>query len=393
MSRKNKPPDIDKKCEMCEEDIRKGSAKVNCKNPDCDIILHQKCFLAAAKAIKMDSCDWICKNCCDDTSTSTVIHNDGDVVKELEVMKNEVRQLSQMVNELTASNKLLLEKIAHSASPTTSDTVKEVPLTYSQAVKKEGVKKSTSVLIIRSKDEKESNFDVMKNIKGKINPATDKIGVNYTKLIKNGMLVNCTDDDSLQKLKGAVASKFERKYEILTPKPLRPRLIIPDVDKSVQSKEEFIQHIEQGNPILSASDIKVVSMLKLKFSVSFIIEVDPDVRKHILSRGYLFVAWQKCTIRDYVSVTRCFNCCRYGHVRKDCKEKPVCSRCSGEHSFRECNSNTKKCINCAKFNSFINKKTGSKNYNTVCTDHAASDTKCPCFIKRCEQLKSRIDYG
>nr|CAI5826215.1 unnamed protein product [Callosobruchus analis] len=71
------------------------------------------------------------------------------------------------------------------------------------------------------------------------------------------MLVNCTDDDSLQKLKGAVASKFERKYEILTPKPLRPRLIIPDVDKSVQSKEEFIQHIEQGNPILSASDIKV----------------------------------------------------------------------------------------------------------------------------------------
>nr|CAI5860220.1 unnamed protein product [Callosobruchus analis] len=303
MSRKNKPPDIDKKCEMCEEDIRKGSAKVNCKNPDCDIILHQKCFLAAAKAIKMDSCDWICKNCCDDTSTSTVIHNDDDVVKELEVMKNEVRQLSQMVNELTASNKLLLEKIAHSASPTTSDTVIEVPLTYSQAVKKEDVKKSTYVLII---------------------------------------------------------SKFERKYEILTPKPLRPRLIIPDVDKSVQSKEEFIQHIEQGNPILSASDIKVVSMLKLKFSVSFIIEVDPDVRKHILSRGYLFVSWQKCTVRDYVSVTRCFNCCRYGHIRKDCKEKPVCSQCCGEHSFRECNSNTKKCINCAKFNSFINKKTGSK---------------------------------
>nr|CAI5828838.1 unnamed protein product [Callosobruchus analis] len=154
---------------------------------------------------------------------------------------------------------MLLEKIAHSASPTTSDTVKEVPLTYSQAVKKENVKKSTSVLIIRSKDEKESNFDVMKNIKGKINPATDKIGVNYTKLIKNGMLVNCTDDDSLQKLKGAVASKFERKYEILTPKPLRPRLIIPDVDKSVQSKEEFMQHIEQGNPILSASDIKVTN--------------------------------------------------------------------------------------------------------------------------------------
>nr|CAI5830632.1 unnamed protein product [Callosobruchus analis] len=262
---------------MCEKDIRKGSAKVNCKNPDCDIILHQKCFLAAAKAIKMDSCDWICKNCCDDSSTSTVIHNDDDVVKELEVMKNDVRQLSQMVNELTASNKLLLEKITHSTSPTTSDTVKEVPLTYSQSVKKEDVKKSTSVLNIRSKDEKESNFDVMKNIKGKINPATDKIGVNYTKLIKYGMLVNCTDDDSLQKLKGAVASIFERKYEILTPKPLRPRLIIPDVDKSVQSKEEFIQHIEQGNSILSASDIKVVSMLKLIFSVSFIIEVDPDV--------------------------------------------------------------------------------------------------------------------
>nr|CAI5826577.1 unnamed protein product [Callosobruchus analis] len=73
------------------------------------------------------------------------------------------------------------------------------------------------------------------------------------------MLVNCTDNDSLQKLKGAVASKFEIKYEILTPKPLRPRSVIPDVDKSGQSKEKFIQHIEQGNSVLSASDIKIVS--------------------------------------------------------------------------------------------------------------------------------------
>nr|CAI5842939.1 unnamed protein product [Callosobruchus analis] len=232
----------------------------------------------------------------------------------------------------------------------------------------------------------------MKKIKRKIYPATDEIGVSYTKVTKNGILFNCTDDDSLQKLKGAFVSKFERKYEL--PKPLRPRLIIPDVDKvSVQSEEEFIEHIAQGNSVLSASDIKVVSKLKLRFSVSFIIEVDPDVRKHILSRGYLFMSWQKCTVGDYVSVTRCSNCCRYGDIRKNCKEKYVCSRCSGEHSFRECNSNIKKCVNCVKFNSFINKKTGSKNYNTVCTDHAASDTKCPSFIKRCEQLKSRIAYG
>ncbi|VEN44382.1 unnamed protein product [Callosobruchus maculatus] len=245
MSRK-KPPDIEKKCEICEEDIRKGSAKVNCKNPECEIVLHQKCFLAAAKAIKIDSCDWMCKNCCDDSTTSTVIHNDDDVVKELEFMKNEVRLLSQMVNDLAVSNKLLLEKMDQFTNPATSEPVKEVPLTYSQAVKKEDMKKSTAVLIVRSKDEKETNVDVMNNIKGKINPTADKIGVNYTKLIKNGILVNCVDDDSLQKLKGAVTNNFEKKYEILTPKPLRPRLVIPDVEKSVQTKDDFLEYLVQG---------------------------------------------------------------------------------------------------------------------------------------------------
>nr|CAI5830544.1 unnamed protein product [Callosobruchus analis] len=54
MSGKNKAPDIERKCEVCDVDIRKGSCKVKCCNASCDVTLHQKCFSTIGKVVKLD---------------------------------------------------------------------------------------------------------------------------------------------------------------------------------------------------------------------------------------------------------------------------------------------------------------------------------------------------
>nr|CAI5830543.1 unnamed protein product [Callosobruchus analis] len=93
------------------------------------------------------------------------------------------------------------------------------------------------------------------------------------------MLISCSNDESLEKLKSAVEAKFSNKYRIATPKPFKPRLLISDVERSIENKNDFMESLVQNNTFLEDCDLKVISVVKLKSSLNVIIEVDPDVRK------------------------------------------------------------------------------------------------------------------
>nr|CAI5844043.1 unnamed protein product [Callosobruchus analis] len=270
MSTKNKPPDIgDKKCEICDDFIRKGSARVKCNGQDCSVALHQKCFLAIAKIIKIDRDEWQCKGCIDESSSQA----GGEAIcQELAMMKEEVRLLKEMLAEVRLSNKLLierLEKLPQVDNHTLNE--KNSSLSYSKILSNIPRKQSTSVLIIKSKNGKDDNIDVMNTIKSNINPSSENIMIERTKLVKNGMLVTCCDD-----------KQFSNKFDSFVPKRFKPRLLVSDVDKSVESKEKFLNMLMQNNQYLSDKDIKVVSMIKLKFSLNVILEVEPEFTVGVL---------------------------------------------------------------------------------------------------------------
>jgi hypothetical protein len=60
---------------------------------------------------------------------------------------------------------------------------------------------------------------------------------------------------------------------------------------------------------------------------------------------------------------RCFNCCRFGHTAKICKQKATCSKCSGlNHQHNNCQKDALKCVNCGG-------------------QHASFDKNCPKYIE------------
>lgn len=76
---------------------------------------------------------------------------------------------------------------------------------------------------------------------------------------------------------------------------------------------------------------------------------------------------------DY-GILRCLNCCKFGPLSKECKEKTTCPRCGKNHELKNCTSKTNKCINCVS----SNKKYGLK----LNTDHVVWDV-----YKRFERIQ------
>lgn len=229
----------------------------------------------------------------------------------------------------------------------------------------------------------------MNEIKNNVNPRNLNISVNNTKPIKGGMLINCDDMVSLNKLKSAVTEKFGNKFSVSESRKFNPRLLIKNVNMTITNNENTLSEI-CGNTIfenLEHVNIKIIANIVQKFTQNIVIEVSPSVRNLIISKGYLFIGWEKYYVEDYVRVLRCYRCQRYGHTKKDCQDSnPVCCPlCTENHELKECVATTKKCNNCVLYN--------KRNKSELPTDHACTDVRCPVYINQLNLLKSRINYG
>lgn len=62
----------------------------------------------------------------------------------------------------------------------------------------------------------------------------------------------------------------------------------------------------------------------------------------------VFAFYSSLPVDQYVYPTiQCFNCCRFGHTRLQCRSKPRCFKCGGEHDGTSCSSESFSCINCS----------------------------------------------
>ena len=55
-----------------------------------------------------------------------------------------------------------------------------------------------------------------------------------------------------------------------------------------------------------------------------VMEVDPTTRAKLLMNK-VKVGWLICYVGDYINITRCYNCCKYGHKAKEGKRHAHCA--------------------------------------------------------------------
>lgn len=218
-----------------------------------------------------------------------------------------------------------------------------------------------------------------------VDPRVNKIGIlSVRKTRDNGLIVETATTRDLE-----VFAKSEdlRKAELKASLDCRnnPRVIVRRVPKET-SQDEVRECLREQN--LTVSEKTSVSVCyragkRDGDGVNWVVEVDAESRRQLLSRGRVFIGWNSCPVDDYVESSRCYKCQRHGHISRFCVGKEACSHCAKEgHTYEQCPAKEEppKCVNCSR------SRRGD-------AGHGSNSKVCPFYKASIEWRVARINYG
>jgi len=282
------------------------------------------------------------------------------------------------------------------ASPTTSK-----PASFAEVTKqsisvippvsgvKGPIKQAPKQVIVRHA-EKESE-EITATLKRLVKPT--EINVRRLVKIRNGVIVEADNEESVENLmKQEVLVNAGLKVERPTKK--KPIIKVFDVSSDLTDegiKEQvYVKNMRESQ--ITEDEFKQEFEVRRKYKdvrsggkkSNIIVECSSRVRNYLRERERIFIEWESCKVQDYVDVTRCYKCQRYGHVAKYCSSQSSCSHCAGEHDYKECPDKEKNekvsCGNC--------KRDKRERY-----DHSVGSKKCPAYEIAVKRLNEKIDYG
>jgi hypothetical protein len=201
--------------------------------------------------------------------------------------------------------------------------------------------------------------------------------------------------DSILKLGDSQVLK-ELKLKAVPIRKMWPKMQVMDVPANV-TQEQLLEELSGQNLPDSVPDHFVRKIFKHgrrpsensqlrapNESVNYVIEVHPAARRHFLQTGRIYTSWRSHQIRDFITVTRCYNCQRYGHIAKNCNSPQACGFCSSsDHEASKCpnrdNPSNHRCVNC--------QRSGAKD-----TAHHTASNMCPIYIHRLQDIINSTTY-
>lgn len=135
------------------------------------------------------------------------------------------------------------------------------------------------------------------------------------------------------------------------------------------SEEDLLEQLESSVPIIGVKRFlrKTVSgtVPTQTVLITFLGSTQPD---HVTFDRMWF------EVKTYIKpIRQCYTCYKFGHGKGSCKSKQICSVCAGEHNFKDCTSDVKKCVNCNS------------------AEHAAVSSSCPVKKAKLDEVKDKIN--
>jgi hypothetical protein len=367
-----------------------------------------------------------------ETEIRRIYNRFGKICDNLsEVLKNNKMKKELLINEYSknfneiklvfAEQQKLLEDLTEENNKLKKNSeLKEVnnrktfvEIAKQNIVNKNNEKMESKEVVLLFPNEKNQNItsdELKSQVKSRLDLKQIKnIGIiNIRKIRNNGILIECNDKNECKKLSDNINNNLNELCTAKIPIKKNPRLIIYNLfndNNSLENNEQNIQEIKDSiisqNEIIekylnnnNEKDLNCKYLIKSKNPKleHLIIEVSPELRKILLGLNKLNIGWSRHSVKDFISITRCFKCLGFGHTKSNCSaEQHNCSNCGvSGHSYTQCTSDTnhKTCVNCKKFNNSLK----DQNINKFDVKHDALYSSCPSLLRMKSLITSKINY-
>lgn len=309
-------------------------------------------------------------------------------------------EIASALQPLLEKNNQEIEKLLQTGQAQTSSPAEHSPMSYAEVSRLPPTSPSKPKLLLSSTSESITEQDIQQQLNKLDTTSLPPVTCSRT---RNGqLLVQCNTAKDLQDVQTTLESNegITKVVQIKKLEPRRRRVIVfgaPEVEQppppteNDQTESLDVVHKDYIKSTIVPSlknvlrktsiDVKLYRVLKGKkdSGTSHLVLDLPERDANILVyQQKVTLRFNRCTIRPYVVVLRCFKCQRLGHSFSQCPNKELCAKCCYEHPTKECTESTlKRCINCKEDNANLGRGFDPRKR----LGHSPMDSFCPSYKK------------
>lgn len=306
---------------------------------------------------------------------NAVCHSTFQIVDELKIV---VQNLLVENTNIKAELGKLKALYSAAASSSTHVPTAQSGASYASALK------SKPVVIVRPKDAHQDSSITKQALRESVVPSNNTV-CGIRNAAHGGIVIECDNLAGSSIIHKDISAQIGENYVVSVPTKRPTKIRIVGMSEQLPVDDLTKKILAQNHECFEEkSSIEVVSTFKIGNSFGAKLVLDSESFNKIMVNSKLRIGWDVCRVYEAFDLVRCFNCCDYHHVAKNCTSSKRCPKCAGEHTLQDCTSQTECCCNCTAAMASMKL--------TIDTKHSALSSDCPVYLRKIRAEQRRTNY-